>query len=173
MPFWAEGAVFLAIRAARGSDLATILDIYNDAVVDTTSTFDTVPRSMESQVAWFEEHVHPYPVIVREEDGRVLGWGSLSPYHTRPAYRFTTEVSVYVDKAARRRGVGETLLRELIALGAGNGFHTLLGRIAEENDAGIRLAEKTGFRRTGILEEVGFKFGRWLDVATYQYRLAS
>lgn len=171
MPFWAEGAVFLAIRAARGSDLATILDIYNDAVVTTTATFDTVPRSIEGQVAWLEEHGHPYPVIVWEEDGRVLGWGSLSPYHTRPAYRFTAEASVYVDKDARRRGVGEALLRELVALGTGKGFHTLLDRIAEGNEASMRLAEKTGFRRTGTLEEVGSKFGRWLDVATYQYRL--
>ncbi|MBN1319308.1 MAG: N-acetyltransferase [Thermoleophilia bacterium] len=161
----------MAIRTASGSDLGQILDIYNDAVVGTTSTFDTVPRTMEGQVAWFDEHVHPYPVIVWEENGHVLGWGALSPYHTRPAYRFTAEASVYVDKDARRRGLGEALLRELIALGTGTGFHTLLGRIAEENEASIRLAEKTGFRRTGTLEEVGFKFGRWLDVATYQYRL--
>lgn len=163
----------MGIRAARESDLEATLDIYNHGVVTTTATFDLVPRSMEAQVAWFAEHVPPYPVVVWEEDGQVLGWGSLSPYHTRPAYRFTAEASVYVDESARRRGLGEALLRELIALGTQNGLHTLLGRIVEENAASIRLAEKTGFRRTGTLEEVGFKFDRWLDVATYQYRLES
>ena len=161
----------MGIRAACEADLETILDIYNHAVVNTTATFDLVPRSMEAQEVWFAEHVPPYPVIVWELEGRVLGWGSLSPYHTRPAYRFTAEASVYVDKDARRAGVGEALLRELISLAGKNGLHTLLGRIAEENEASIRLAEKTGFYRTGTLHEVGYKFDRWLDVATYQYRL--
>lgn len=163
----------MGVRAAQESDLEAILDIYNDAVLKTTSTFDLRPRSMESQVAWFAQHEAPYPVIVWEEEGRVLGWASLSPYHTRPAYRFTAEASVYVDENARERGVGEALLRELIALGTKNGLHTLLGRITEENEASIRLAEKTGFHHTGTLEEVGFKFDRWLNVAVYQYRLGS
>jgi phosphinothricin acetyltransferase len=163
----------LGTRAASEADLEAILEIYNHAVVNTTATFDVIPRSRESQAAWFAEHVPPYPVIVWEEDGRVRGWGSISPYAPRPAYRFAGEVSVYVDKDTRRRGVGEALLHELIALGAGNGLHTLVGLITEENVASVALAEKTGFHRTGTLEEVGLKFGRWLNVAVYQYRLGS
>ncbi len=163
----------MGIRAAFESDLEAILDIYNDAVANTTATFDLEPRSVETQADWLAEHVPPYPAIVFEEQDRVLGWGSISAFRTRPAYRFTGETSVYVHKEARRRGVGEALLRELIALGTENGFHTLVGGITEENAASCRLAEKTGFSRVGLLEEVGFKFDRWLNVAFYQLRLDS
>ncbi|OFW62017.1 MAG: hypothetical protein A2133_09230 [Actinobacteria bacterium RBG_16_64_13] len=163
----------MTIRAARETDLEQILDIYNHAVVNTTATFDVAPRSLEAQEAWFTAHVTPHPVIVWEEEGRILGWGSISAYAPRPAYRFAGEVSVYVHDDARRRGIGETLLRELIGLAATEGLHTLVGLITEENEASIHLAEKTGFRRTGLLEEVGYKFDRWLDVAVYQHRLGA
>jgi L-amino acid N-acyltransferase YncA len=163
----------LAIRPAVESDLEAILVIYNHAVLNTTATFDLVPRSLEAQRAWFGEHAPPYSAVVWEEDGRVLGWSSINRYHSRPAYRFTGEASVYVHPDARRRGGGEALLRELLRLAAGDGFHSLLGLITEENEASVRLAEKTGFRRIGILEEVGYKFDRWLNVAVYQHRLGS
>jgi L-amino acid N-acyltransferase len=160
----------LIIRPAEGTDLAAILAIYNDAVLNTTATFDLEPRSGEAQAIWFEEHVPPHPVIVADEDGRVTAWASLGPFAERPAYRFAAELSVYVDRAARGQGTGERLLRELITLGRLFGMHTLIGKITEENHASIRLVEKLGFRRTGLLEEVGYKFDRWLNVAIYQYR---
>jgi L-amino acid N-acyltransferase YncA len=163
----------LGIRAARESELETILEIYNHAVVHTTATFDIAPRSAEAQKTWFAEHTPPYPVVVWEEDGRVLAWGSISPYAPRPAYRFAGEVSVYVAPGCRRRGLGDSLVRELVALGTAGGFHTLIALVTEDNTASIRLAEKVGFRRTGTLEEVGFKFDRWLNVAVYQYGCGS
>jgi len=165
---WREA--FLTIRPAYETDNEAILAIYNDAVATTTATFDLEPRTAEEQAAWFEEHVPPHPVIVAEEEGRVIAWASLSPYAVRPAYRFAAELSVYVDKDARRHGAGERLLRELMTLGSMFGLHTLVGRITEENEASIRLVEKLGFKRTGLLEEVGYKFDRWLNVALYQYR---
>jgi phosphinothricin acetyltransferase len=127
---------------------------------NTTATFDVEPRSAEAQEQWFHEHVPPHPAIVWEEEGKVLGWASLSPYHTRCAYRFAAEASVYVAPDARRIGVGEGLLRELIRLGAENGLHTLVGQVTEENAASCRLAEKVGLRRVGTLHEVGYKFDR-------------
>lgn len=163
----------LDIREAIETDLGEILAIYNDAVVNTTATFDLTPRSMEKQVAWLADHIPPYRAIVCAEESRVLGWGSISPYAPRPAYRFAGEVSVYVVAGARRRGVGDALLRELVALGGRHGLHTLVGLITEENEASTRLAEKTGFHRVGLLEEVGFKFGRRLNVAIYQQRCGS
>ena len=163
----------MGVRAALERDLEAILEIYNHAVVHSTATFDLVPRSPEAQQKWFAEHVAPHPVLVWEERGRILGWGSTSPYAPRPAYRFAGEVSVYVRTEARRQGVGEALLRELISLGAANGLHTLVALITQENEASCLLAEKTGFHRTGILEEVGFKFDRWLDVAVFQFRCAA
>ena len=161
------------MRAACESDLTAILDIYNHAVVNTTATFDLTPRSVEAQQAWLASHVPPHPVIVWEEDDQVLGWGSIGPYAPRPAYRFSGEVSVYVREDARGRGLGEALLRELIVVGAAEGLHTLVGRITEENEVSCRLAEKTGFVRIGVLEEVGYKFDRWLNVAVYQHRLGA
>jgi len=161
---------FLSIRTARESDLSAILEIYNHAVVNTTATFDLVPRTPEKQAAWLAEHLRPFPAIVWEEDGLVLGWGSINPYAPRPAYRFAGEVSVYVSQEARHRGIGRALLAELVSLGAENGLHTLVGLITEENSASIGLAEKAGFHRVGLLEEVGFKFERWLNVAVYQLR---
>jgi L-amino acid N-acyltransferase YncA len=163
----------LGIRAARESDLPEILEIYNHAVVNTTATFDVTPRSVEAQQAWFLEHVPPHPAIVWEEEGRVLGWASLSPYASRCAYRFAGEASVYVEPHARRAGIGEGLLREVIRLGAENGLHTVVGLVTDENAASCALAEKVGFRQAGILEEVGYKFDRWLNVIIYQYRYES
>ena len=163
----------MGIRAARESDLADILAIYNHAVVNTTATFDVTPRSAEAQEAWFLEHVPPHPAIVWEQEGRILGWASISPYASRCAYRFAGEGSVYVAPDARRMGIGEGLLRELIVLGAANGLHTLVGLVTEENVASCRLADKAGFRRVGVLEEVGYKFDRWLNVIIYQYRYES
>ena len=160
----------MTIRPAYQTDLEAILAIYNDAVINTTATFDLEPRTLEAQAAWFDEHVPPHPVIVAEEDGRVIGWASLSPYATRPAYRFTAEFSLYVDTDARGRGVGERLLRELMTLGRMFGLHSLIGKITEENEASIRLVEKLGFERAGVLTEVGYKFDRWLNVSLYEYR---
>ena len=161
------------IRVARESDLEQILEIYNHAVVHTTATFDVTARALEAQRSWFAEHVAPHPVVVWEEGGRVLGWGSISPYAPRPAYRFAGEVSVYVGAVSRRRGIGEALVRDLVARAQAGGLHTLVALITDENEASTRLADKTGFHRTGTLEEVGFKFDRWLDVAIYQRRCSS
>jgi phosphinothricin acetyltransferase len=163
----------LGLRTARQSDLPDILEIYNHAVANTTATFDIEPRSMEAQQAWFLEHVPPHPAVVWEEDGRVLGWASLSPYASRCAYRFAVEASVYVAADARRSGIGEALLREVIRLGADHGLHTVVGLVTEENAASRALSEKVGFRRVGTLEEVGHKFDRWLNVIVYQYRYES
>lgn len=163
----------MALRAARESDLPEILDIYNHAVINTTATFDIEPRSPEAQLTWFDQHVPPHPVIVWEDDGRVLGWASLNQFHTRPAYRFACDASVYVAAHARRSGIGEALLGELLRLGSENGLRTVVGFVTEENAPSQALAEKVGFKKVGTLEEVGYKFDRWLNVVVYQYRYDS
>ncbi len=163
----------MSIRTARETDLPEILDIYNHAVVNTTATFDIEPRSPEGQQAWFLEHTPPHPAIVYENGGRVLGWASLSPYASRCAYRFAGEASVYVAPDARRSGIGEALLREIVRLGGEHGLHTVVGLVTAENAASRALAEKVGFLAVGTLEQVGYKFDRWLDVVIYQYRYGS
>lgn len=162
---------FMILRAACDSDLEAILAVYNHAVATTTATFDTVPRSLPDQREWFAAHVAPYAVIVCEERGQVVGWASISAFSPRPAYRFTGEASVYVHDDARGRGVGQALLRDVMDRAVAGGLHTLVGRICDENEVSCRLVEKAGFRRVGVMEEVGYKFDRWLNVAVYQVRL--
>ena len=151
------------IRSAIASDQQAIMEIYNDAVANTTATFDTEPRSLQKQVEWFNKHKKNHPVLVAEEDNKVIGWASLSPWSDRCAYDTTVEVSVYVDKNFRGKGIGSTLLE-----GKKLNNHTVLSRISEGNEISIHLHEKLGYRHIGVMKEVGFKFGKFLDVNMMQ-----
>lgn len=156
------------VRPATEADLPAILDIYNHAVLHSTATFDEEPRALEDQRRWLREHAHPYAVVVAVSGDRVAGWASLSPFHARPAYRFTAEDSVYVHPEHRGRGIGGLLLAELLSLARGNGFHTVVARITGGNDASVRLHARLGFEHAGTEREVGYKFGQWLDVTVMQ-----
>jgi phosphinothricin acetyltransferase len=107
-------------------------------------------------------------VVAVDDLDRVRGFGSLSPYRSRPAYRTTVEDSVYVDDDVRGQGVGRGLLTELVALAGTHGFHTVMARIVRGHEASIRLHETCGFGHVGVEREVGRKFGRWLDVVLMQ-----
>jgi phosphinothricin acetyltransferase len=167
-------------RLVELADATALMNIYNPEVIETTVSFDLVPRSLEQQEDWIQAHLdtHPCIVAVNEEDAlgetgargeKILGFAVVSPFRSRPAYSTTVENSVYVHRQARGRGVGETLLRELIATAGESGFHSLIARIVGENDGSIRLHDKCGFTLVGTEIEVGRKHGRWLDVVEYQY----
>jgi L-amino acid N-acyltransferase YncA len=98
----------------------------------------------------------------------VIGWGSLARWSARGAYDRTAEASVYVAPAAKRSGVGLALAEAVVERAAGFGLHVLVARICAENEAGLGLAKRVGFERVGVQREVGFKFGRWLDVVVCQ-----
>lgn len=157
-----------ALRPALRADIPRITEIYNQAVASTTATFDTVPRTVLEQEAWFGRHGGPHPVIAAEQDGAVLGWASLSPYSDRAAYARTVELSVYVAEEARGRGAGRALMREIVERGRVLGHHVILSRITADNAVSIRLHAGLGFFRVGTLREVGVKFGRLLDVEIWQ-----
>ncbi len=143
--------------------------IYNREVTGTTVTFDMVERTLAEQLAWLEEHRGAHPAVVAvTDDGRVAGFGSLSPYRPRPAYRTTVEDSVYVDDSVRGQGVGRSVLDELLVLAARHGFHAVIARIVGGHQASIALHRSSGFELVGVEKEVGRKFGRWLDVAVMQ-----
>ncbi len=163
----------MKIRPATPDDLPAILDIYNEAVLNTTASYDYAPRTLEHRTAWFEEHSkHDYPIFVASNnEGRVIGWSSLSRFHDRMGYRFTSENSVYVAADQRGRGVGKLLMPPLIDRARQRGFHAIIGVIDAANEASIRLHASFGFERVGLFKEVGFKFGRWLDVAYMQLLL--
>ena len=164
-----ESKQHATIRKATPADLAAINDIYNDAVVNTTATFQIEPLTIEERHAWLHEHPeHFYPALVAEADTAILGWGSLSRYASRCAYRFTSEDSIYVSPDHRGKGIGALILRHLIAAARTLGHHSIVAQIADNNAASIRLHERFGFRTVGQLPEVGHKFGRWLDVTIMQ-----
>ena len=152
------------VRAAGGADLATINEIYNDAVLNTTSTFDVEARGIEEARAWLQAHGPTYPVFVAERDGRVAGWSSLSPFAPRPAYRYTVEDSVYVHRDHRGEGIGGVLLAALLTAAAALGYRAVVARIADHNEASLRLHRRAGFTVVGTLTAIGWKFGRWIDV---------
>jgi L-amino acid N-acyltransferase YncA len=160
----------LLVRRAADDDAEAIRQIYNPEVLESTVTFDLVPRSLEDQVAWLHRRTgaHAVLVAVDDEDGTVVGFGSLSSYKERAAYSTTVEDSVYVARDQQGRGVGRRLLTELLATATAHGFHAVMARIVGGHDASIRLHAALGFEIVGTEREVGRKFGRWLDVVVMQ-----
>jgi phosphinothricin acetyltransferase len=169
-------------RLVEPGDAEALMTIYNVEVVETTVTFDLVPRSLEDQVAWIQDHLgaHPAIVAVDEESATgvrgargeiILGFAAIGPYRSRAAYATTVEDSVYVDRSARGRGVGRLLLEDLLDLSSKGGFHSVIARIVGENEPSIELHRRCGFVDIGIEREVGRKHGRWLDVVELQILL--
>jgi L-amino acid N-acyltransferase YncA len=162
----------MRVRLAGSADAEAIRAIYNAEVTGSTATFDLVPRTADEQAAWLGEHDGPYPAIVAvDDDGTVVGFGSLSVFRDRPAYATTVENSVYVDHGARGKGVGRLLLAALIELATQHGFHCVIARVGGDNEASIALHLACGFRMVGVEQEVGRKFSRWLDVSVLQRML--
>ena len=154
----------ITIRPATGSDLVAINDIYNHYVLHSTCTYQEDPEPLAGRRQWFKHHGDQHPVIVAEAGGRVVGWGSLSAYHPRSAYRRTVENSVYVHPRQHRRGIGLRLLRELIVRARKLGHHAIIAGIDAGQPASVALHAKFHFEPVGHMKQVGFKFGRWLDV---------
>ena len=152
------------IRRASEADAEAIRAIYNHEVEHETSTFDLVPRSLEDQLAWQRARDGAFCVYVAELDGEVVGFGALSPYKERAAYRTSVEDSVYVRRDVGRRGVGRVLLNHLLDSAADGGFHAVIARITTLSVGSIALHSALGFEPVGVEREIGRKFNKWLDV---------
>jgi L-amino acid N-acyltransferase YncA len=166
-----ERAEGVEIRLAQRRDAPGIREIYNHYVTASTALFDMVPRTLDEQVQWLDEHSGGHPAVVAEVDGEIVGFGSLSRFRSRPAYATTVEDSVYLRASHQGRGIGQRLLDELVRLAALHGFHAVIARITGGNDASIRLHARCGFEVVGTEREVGRKFGQWLDVVEMQRML--
>ena len=162
----------ITIRAARIEDLPAITEIYNEAVVNTLSTFHLYTRSLEDQMKWFENHGEKYPLLIAEKEGSIVAWASLSPYSEREGYQFTVSDSIYVRQGYRQRGIGYHLLHSLICQGQTLKYHSIIAIIARVNVPSIRLHEKLGFICRGVLPEAGYKFDKWVDICLYQKMLS-
>lgn len=157
------------LRIAQADDLGRINEIYNWAVLHSVATFDLVERTEDEAMRWFQSHQKAYyPLYVIEIKGEITGWGSLSPFHTRPAYEQSGEFSIYVAPEWKRRRIGDALLQKLCVEAERLGYHTLLGLITATNEASLCLTIKHGFFEAGRYREVGRKFGQRLDVVVMQ-----
>lgn len=159
----------------EGEHAAAILAILNEAIVNSTALYDYVPRPPEAMAAWFAtKRANGFPVVgAVDPSGRLLGFASWGTFRGFPAYKYTVEHSVYVHHAHRGQGLGKTLIAELIRRARAADLHALVGCIDASNAGSIALHERLGFTHSGTLEQVGFKFGRWLDAAFYQLLLAT
>jgi len=152
---------------------SAILAILNEAIVSSTALYDYEPRSAQSMCRWFEaKAAGNFPVIgVESVAGELMGFASYGVFRAWPAYKYSVEHSVYVHSLHRGKGLGGTLMRELIVAAREQGYHTLIGAIDSDNRDSIAFHEKLGFSHGGTIRQAGFKFGRWLDVAFYQLLL--
>jgi phosphinothricin acetyltransferase len=152
---------------------AEILAILNDAIATTTALYDYHPRTTAMMEAWMDgKERGQYPIIgVFSEEYRLLGFGTYGPCRNWPAYKYTIEHSLYVDRHYRGQGLGRLLLVELIAAARRQSFHALIGGIDALNEASIALHRRMGFELCGTIRHAGFKFGRWLDLQFYELLL--
>jgi phosphinothricin acetyltransferase len=157
------------IRPAREADLPGILAIYNDAVLNQTSIWNDTQDDLAERHAWCEARTaRNYPVLVAESGGDILAYASFGDFRPHQGYRYTVEHSLYVAPHAQRRGIGTLLLGRLIEEARTLGKHAMVGAIASDNLASLALHERFGFVETARMPEVGFKFGRWLDLVFMQ-----
>jgi phosphinothricin acetyltransferase len=147
-----------------------ILAILNEAIEHSTALYDYRPRTPAMMETWFDnKEKGSYPVFgAVDESGRLLGFASYGPFRTWPAYKYTIEHSVYVDREHRGRGVGQLLLAAILQKAREQDYHTVIGGIDAENAVSIALHKKFGFEFCGRVRQAGFKFGRWLDLDFYQ-----
>ena len=162
----------MKIRHATRNDLDGIFEILNQEIVGGVNAWDVVPVEGERRNLWFERHSDPrYPLLVAEVATGIAGWARLSRWAPHDAYERTAELSVFVHMGHRGRGVGSSLLSHLIADARRQGHHVLIARTEASNEASRRLHLGSGFRSVGVMHEVGYKFGRFLDAELFELPL--
>ena len=160
----------IPIRPAELRDLAAITRIYDHAVRHGTASFELEPPDEKEMTRRYESlRAGAYPYLVAELDGALAGYAYAGPYRARPAYYWTVEDSIYIAPQSHRRGIGRALLDRLIVDSEAGGFRQMIAVIGDSANAGsIELHRAAGFRMVGTFDNVGFKFGRWLDSVLMQ-----
>lgn len=155
-------------RPARDDDAAAIQAIYAPIVERTPISFEEVPPSVDEMAARIALTLQERPFLVAEREGRVVGYAYADRHRTRPAYRWSVDVSAYVAEDLRGLGIGRTLYADLLAVLSRQGFHAAFAGVALPNPASIALHKAVGFQPVGVYHQVGFKLGRWHDVSWWQ-----
>jgi L-amino acid N-acyltransferase len=163
------------VQCTHDRHASQILDVFNEAILTSTALFDYKPRAPESMASWFKaKEAGRFPVIgVEDANGHLLGFVSYGTFRAWPAYKYSVEHSVYVHKDHRGKGLGRILMNEVVAAAQAQNYHVLVGGIEAGNLGSIALHESLGFTHAGTMRQVGFKFGRWLDLSFYQLILQS
>jgi L-amino acid N-acyltransferase len=162
----------VTIRRAQFTDVEAITEIYNEAILTTTATFDTEPKLVTERAEWLSSHDERHPVLVAVLGDQVVGWSALSRWSDRPAYDDTAETSFYVKSEFRGRRIGRKLKQATIEEASQLGFHSVIARVAAGSEESLHLNESMGFVHIGTLKEVGRKFGRLIDVHILQKMLS-
>ena len=155
----------IAVRNATENDLTQILDIYNDAILNTTAVYDYEPHTLEMRRQWLEtKQQQGFPVFIAEENGEVLGFSSIGPFRAWAAYQYSVENSIYVKDGQRGKGIGKLLMQPLIDAAKELKMHAIVAGIDAENEGSIELHKKFGFVEVAHFKEVGYKFDKWMDL---------
>ena len=165
----------IPIRPAGRRDIAAITRIYDHAVRHGTASFEIEPPDEQEMVQRYEAlREGRYPYLVAELGGAIAGYAYAGPYRDRPAYNWSVENSIYIAPQSQRRGIGRALLDQLIVAAEERGFRQMIAVIGDSaNAASIELHRAAGFRLVGTFDNVGFKFGRWLDSVLMQRPLGA
>lgn len=158
----------LQIRKAQLTDLESIKEIYNDAVLNTTATFDTDVKSIENRIEWFMNRDENFPIIVAQKSNSVIGYAALNKWSDRKAYDITAEISLYILPEYRGQGIGKKLIEMICAEAKQTKLTNIIARITEGNESSIHLHKMNGFEVVGVLKKCGQKFGKILDVTIMQ-----
>ena len=162
----------MIIRDALEEDFAAITAIYNEVLLNTTAIYRDAPATVEERIAWWQaRRQQGYPTLVACDADSVVGFASFGEFRSAPGYRLTVEHSVHVHSSCRGRGAGSALMRELIARAVALRKHAMIGGVDAGNSSSLRFHERMGFERAALLKEVGFKFGRYLDLVFVQLLL--
>ena len=160
------------VACTHDAHALAILEILNEAIVNSTALYDYKPRAPEAMVGWFKaKEAGRFPVIGAVDGGQLLGFASYGTFRAWPAYKYTVEHSVYVHRDHRGKGIGTALMKRLIDAAREQDHHVMVGGIDAANRTSIALHEKLGFTHAGTVRHAGYKFGRWLDLAFYQLLL--
>jgi phosphinothricin acetyltransferase len=162
----------MEIRDATTEDAAAIAYIYNQGIEDRVATLETMQRTPEERAAWLSARGPRHPVLVAQEAGEVVGWASLNQFNPRPAYDHVVDLSVYVAREKRGRGIGDALMTALDARARALGYHKLVLTAFPTNAPGMRLYERHNFRTVGIYREQGLLDDRWVDTIVMEKILA-
>jgi L-amino acid N-acyltransferase YncA len=159
-----------SIKPCDEAQLPEMLEMFNDAIINTTSVYDYKPRTMEFMADWYNSKLKGgYPLIgLFDIHDNLLGFGTYGSFRSRPAYKYSIEHSIYVRNDMRGRGYGKVLLKEIIAQAIRDDYHVIVGGIDSDNAISISFHEKMGFEFSGKIKHAGYKFGKWLDLSFYQ-----